>query len=58
MCEKPIYEIEMSYAKIISIMYNSIFYSTVLPMGIFWSIISLSFYYWSEKVIFHLLNNL
>lgn len=49
--EYPRHEIEISYADIMKTMYISIFYSTVVPIGQYISIVGIIFYYWVEKYI-------
>ena len=48
--EKPTYDLEISYASILSTMFLTIFYSSILPIGIVLSIVSLIIFYWTEKV--------
>lgn len=50
-CEYPRHEIERSYADIMTMMYVTIFYSTVVPLGQIIGIVGLIFYYWVEKYI-------
>ena len=51
LAEYPEHEIEVQYALLLKIIYNTIFYSPILPIGNFITLIFLMIYYWSEKLL-------
>ncbi|KAL4491908.1 hypothetical protein ABPG72_006163 [Tetrahymena utriculariae] len=51
LCEFPLHEIEIGYVDIMKTMYITIFYSSVVPVGIIISMIGFCFYYWAQKYV-------
>ena len=47
--EKPEFNISKRYAVYLNTMFMCAFYSSVLPISIFWSILALIFNYWVDK---------
>ena len=47
--EKPEFNISKRYAVYLNTMFMWSFYSSVLPISIFWSILALIFNYWVDK---------
>lgn len=45
----PIFDITLEYASVIKTMYMTAFYSVLLPIGMFWSILALTLLYWVDK---------
>ncbi|KAL4444393.1 hypothetical protein ABPG74_016686 [Tetrahymena malaccensis] len=51
LCEFPLHEIEIGYVDIMKTMYITIFYSSVVPVGLIISMIGFCFYYWAQKYV-------
>ncbi|EAS02885.2 kinase domain protein (macronuclear) [Tetrahymena thermophila SB210] len=49
LCEFPLHEIEIGYVDVMKTMYITIFYSSVVPVGLIISMIGFCFYYWAQK---------